>query len=124
MIETSPGQTAREGRGPAFWNAREALHRAHKQKGGTPGPVAVIADQSLLAENLEAVLSALAFIVTRRTTRQREAVALARKARGLRAVADRLGISASAVSQLLRTAGFEEQNRLEGLVARLAGEVS
>lgn len=122
--ETSSGRTAREGRGPAFWNAREALRRAHKQKAGTPGPVAVVADQRFVAENLEAALSALAFIVMRRTARQREAVALARKAPGLRAVADPLGISASAVSQLLRAAGFEEQNRLEGLIARLVDEVS
>lgn len=123
-VETSSGRTAREGRGPAFWNAREALQRAHKRRGGTPGPVAVIGELPVAAENLEAALSALAFIVMRRTARQREAVALARKTRGLRAIAGRLGVSVSAVSQLLRTAGFEEQRRVEALAARLADEVA
>lgn len=124
-IDSSPAPTAREARGSAFWHARAALGRAHQRKGGAPGPIAVVAgaQEAALADDLEAALSAVAFIVARRTARQREALTAARQARGLGSVADRLGISLSAASQLLRASGLEEQRRLERLVARRATEV-
>lgn len=123
-IDQPLGATARETRGPAFWSAREAVARAHKQKGGSPGPIAVVGEPRAIAENLEAALGAIAFIIAKRTARQRDAVGLARQRSGLRWVADRLDVTVSAVSQMLRTAGLEEQLRLEMLVARLAAEVA
>jgi len=123
-IDLPMAATARETRGPAFWNARDALARAHQSKGGSPGPIAAIGDDSGVADDLEAALSAIAFIVARRTARQREALAVMRAAWGLRWVAERLSISVSAASQLVRASGFEEQRRLEALVARRAGGVA
>jgi len=125
-IDPSLAPTAREARGPAFWNARTALARAHQRKGGSTGPIAVVADadDAPLAEELETALSAIAFIVSRRTGRQREAIAVSRETVGVRRVAERLSISPSAASQLLRAGGLEEQRRLETLVARRAAEVS
>jgi hypothetical protein len=123
QVDVPLGRTARESRGPGFWHARDALTLAHKQKGGPPGPVAVVGEPDDIAQDLEAALSALAFIVTRRTARQREAIAASRGAHGLLGIARRLGIGVSAVSQLLRTAGREEQRRLESLIARLAEQV-
>jgi len=121
-IELPLGPTARDTRGPAFWNAREAVKRAHKQKGGAPGPIAVVGEERALADSVEAALSALAFIVGKRSARQQQAVDLARAGRSQRAVAEDLGITVSAVSQLLRASGFDEQRRLEALVARLCAE--
>lgn len=123
-IDEPSGKTARETRGQAFWHAREAVERARKHKGGSPGPIAVIGEPVEVAEQLEAALSAVAFIVKRRTARQRAAVDLARTTSGLQPVASALGVSVSAVSQLLRTAGLEEQTRLERLVASLAESVA
>lgn len=121
-VELPLGETARDSRGPAFWNAREALVLAHKQKGGPPGPIAVVGHPLAVAEDLGAALSALSFIVTSRTPRQRAAIAAARgtKGLGLIRVAKRLGTSISSVSQLLRAAGREEQRLLEQLIARMA----
>jgi hypothetical protein len=123
-IDLPLASTARETRGPAFWNARDALGRAHQSKGGSPGPIAVVGDDKAVADDLEAALSAIAFIVSRRTARQREALAVMRLAWGLRWVAERLDISVSAASQLVRASGFEEQRRLEALVARRAAGVA
>lgn len=123
-IEEPSGRTARETRGPAFWHAREAVERARKRKGGSPGPIAVVGEPAELAEQLEAALGAIAFIVKRRTARQRTAVDLARVTSGLQPVAGALGVSVSAASQLLRAAGLEEQRGLERLVASLAEQVA
>lgn len=122
-IDQPVGPTARDSRGPAFWHAREAVERAQQHKGGSPGPVAVRGEPAALAEDLEAALSAMAFIVKRRTQRQQVACDLARQESGLQPVANTLGISSSAVSQLLRGAGLEEQSALERLVAHLAEDV-
>jgi SatD family protein len=123
-IDSPVGATARESRGSAFWHAREAVLLAHKQKGGAPGPAAVVGEPQRAVDDLAAALSALAFIVAGRTERQRQAIEAARGTQGLRAVAKRLDISVSAVSQLLRAAGYREQERLHGLVSRLAAEVA
>lgn len=119
-VELPLGETARDSRGPAFWHAREAVVLAHKQKGGPPGPIAVVGDPLDAAEDLGAALSALSFIVTSRTPRQRAAIAAARGTKGLIGVARRLETSISSASQLLRAAGREEQRLLEQLIARLA----
>lgn len=93
---------------------------AHKQKGGPPGPIAVVGDPLDAAEDLGAALSALSFIVTSRTPRQRAAIAAAHGTKGLIGVARRLETSISSASQLLRAAGREEQRLLEQLIARMA----
>jgi hypothetical protein len=121
-VEEPLGATARDSRGPAFWAAREAVNLAQKRSGGPPGPVAVVGEPPRLAESIEAALSAVAYIVSRRTDRQREAVAAARRDASVRTVAGELDVTASAASQLLRLAGFEEQRRLERLVANLADD--
>jgi hypothetical protein len=113
------GEDARSSAGPAFWAAREAVTRAKKRT--APQPVAVEGGPQSVAADLEACLSALAFIVLRRTEPQQEAVALLREGSSRARIAERLGISESAVSQRLRGAGAEEEAGLRRLAASIAG---
>jgi hypothetical protein len=123
-VERPLGDTAPESRGPAFVAARAAIE-ASKKKRRSPRGLAVAgaegdAEAQRVAEDLDAGLNALAYILDGRTARQHEAVRLAE--RGLRGVeiAAELGVTQQTVSQVLRDAGFEEQRRLMGLVTRIA----
>jgi hypothetical protein len=123
-VERPLGLTAREARGPAFWCAREAIELAHNQKSGPPGGVAVVGEPSKTADDLQAALSAIAYIVERRTPRQEAAVRRARVERGLRSIAESLEITVQTASKLLRSSGYAEQLLLERMATRIADKVA
>ncbi len=98
-------RTARDSRGPAFYDARRAVTDAKRAPWGFAlhGPPGL--------ERAEAALAVCAWVVRHRTAAQREAAELLAVLGTRRAVAERLGVSAQAVSQRLRTAGLDEEER-------------
>lgn len=108
--------TARASAGPAFIAARAAVERARSR--AVPVPLAVNGAQEEAARDAEAVLHLAAAVVRRRSRAGWEAVdALA--AGTQRHAAQRLGISAQAVSQRLRAAMWEEELGVRPTAARL-----
>ncbi len=111
--EAPLGRTARDSRGPAFYDARRAVTDAKRAPWGFVllGPPGI--------ERVEAALAVCAWVVRHRTPAQREAAGLLAALGTRRAVAERLGVSAQAVSQRLRTAGLDEEARGRLLAAGL-----
>jgi hypothetical protein len=114
------GPTARDSQGPAFWHAREAVEAAKKQS--RPQPVAVAGEPPHLAAALDACLSALAFIVLRRSDEQKVSVRLRRAGLKNKDIAAELNVSPPAVSQRLRGAGADEEAGLRRLAVSLADQ--
>lgn len=115
-VEKPLGRTARDSRGPAFWNAREAVARA-KQRAWR---CAVVAGEAMeAAEDLEATLAMLIFIVDRRSERGWEMIDLISDGLNQTEIADRLGISKQAVSKVLLATGREEERRGREVAQRL-----
>jgi hypothetical protein len=114
------GPTARDSQGPAFWHARQAVEEAKKQSHSQP--VSVSGEPRELALALEACLTALAFIVLRRSPEQAESVRLRRAGFTNKQIAAELQVSPPAVSQRLRGAGADEEARLRHLAIALANE--
>lgn len=124
--EPLPDDT-REGRGPAFWAAREAIRRVKTRRASRPVAVST-GEQDAgpgfveTAARLDACLGALAFIVARRTAKQQlVADAYYESGRSLEAVIDRLGLSPQGARQRLVAAGGQEEHDLIRLTASLAG---
>jgi hypothetical protein len=123
-VESPLGATARDSRGPAFWAARTAIDDA-KNGRKSPRGLAVAGEEgrfARIAQDLDAVLNALAFILDSRTKRQELVVERARRRLTGAAIAAELGVSPQGVSQLLRAAGLEEERRMDALAERLAEE--
>lgn len=96
-------RTARESRGPAFYAAREAVESA---KVTAPG-IAVVGPASF--EPFSDAMLLLISIVRRRTARQHEAAVLYRELESMAAVARRLALSPSSVTERLQGAGMQEE---------------
>ena len=109
--------SAPESAGEAFILAREAVERARGRSVSVPLAVAAV-DQGA-AEEAEALLQLLAAVVRRRTAAGWEVVDLMTRVGTQREAADRLGITAQAVSQRLGAALWHEETRLHPLAARL-----
>jgi hypothetical protein len=112
--------STRAGRGPAYLSAREAVTAAksapwHLRVSSTsaPGP----------ARALESTLWLWAAVLARRTARGWEVADLTDQGLRYDEVADRLGISQSAVSQRAAAAGIVETRRARELVTSLVEEV-
>jgi hypothetical protein len=120
-IEAPLPATAREGRGSAFWAAREAVERAKGQRAGRP--VRVLGDDGTAAERLEACLGVLAWLITRRSPRQR-VVADSVLQVGLSGteVAAALGLTRQGAVKQMAAAGCREELELRALAASLAQE--
>jgi hypothetical protein len=121
-IDEPLGPTARDSRGPAFWAARSAVGNA-KNKHKSPRGVAVVSAASRwndVAQDLDAALNALAFIIHSRTRRQWEAVWWSERELSGADIAKKLKVTPQASSQLLRAAGAEEERRLKTLIDHLA----
>lgn len=112
--------TAAESSGEAFVLARDAVERARGRS--VPVPLAVEGADSSAAADAEALLQLLATLVRRRSQAGWEVVDLLAETDTQREVAERLGITAQAVSQRLDAALWHEELRLHPLAARLLTE--
>lgn len=104
QVESPVPRDVRAANGPAFVSAREALNAAHN----APQDLKVGGGAGDTGEDLEAALWLLVALWRRRTDAGWEAVEAASTGRQYREVAQLLGISASAVSQRLRSSGYAE----------------
>ena len=116
--------TTRAGAGPAFLSARRAVDAA-KQR---PTRLAVRGAVPPEAADAQAVLSALAVLVERRSEQAWEAIALVEAGRKQADAAAALGISRQAVGQRLAAGLWELERELRPtagrLLARAAGEAA
>jgi hypothetical protein len=119
-IEGSLRETAARSRGPAFYNAREAVEAAKRSQHG----FSVRAEDTRLASDIQTVLELLAFLIRRRGNdpMRWQAVELAGEGASTVEVGDALGISQQAASKRLRNTGFYEERRGRELAERLLGE--
>ena len=119
-VERPLPEDTREGRGPAFWSAREAVAKAKSQRASRPIAVRGADGATDTAAWLDECLGALAFIISRRTEAQRRVAGAWQKAGSVQAVADELGISVQGSRQRILAAGCEEEDDLVRLAARIA----
>ena len=117
--EPLPAST-REGRGPAYLRAREAVTRAKS----APHRLTVVGGREDAGpEALETVLGLWAGLLERRSERGWEVHDLMAEGLSHAEAAARLGISASAVSQRAQAAGLVDEQRARALAARLWDEL-
>lgn len=109
-----PGST-RAGAGPAFVAARAAVEAAKRR----PARVAVRGAASTPAGDAQAVLTALAVLVQRRSEQAWEAVQLVTAGRTQAEAAAELGITRQAVGQRLAAGFWEVERDLRPTAARL-----
>ncbi|MEO5851425.1 MAG: transposase [Nocardioides sp.] len=109
---------AREGRGPAYLLAREAVTAAK----GAPWQLRVGGADPYLARQLESAVWLWAAVLGRRTDKGWQVVDLVDSGLSYERTAARLGISQSAVSQRAQAAGLAEGRRARELVAHLVAE--
>lgn len=121
-VEEPLPKDTREGRGAAFWAAREAIAKAKSQRASRPLTVRGAESGKEAAPWLDECLGALAFIISRRTGAQRRVAAAWQRAGSAMAVADELGISVQGARQRILAAGCEEEDDLVRLTARIAAE--
>jgi hypothetical protein len=110
----TPGGT-RAGAGPAFLAARSAVEAAKRR----PVPVAVRGAATEPAADAQAVLTALAALVGRRSAQAWEAIALVESGRTQAQAAAELGVTRQAVGQRLAAGLWEVERDLRPVAARL-----
>jgi hypothetical protein len=111
-----PGST-RAGAGPAFVAARSAVDAAKRR----PVRVAVRGVAAEPAADAQAVLTALAALVERRSDQAWEAIGLVEAGRTQAEAAAELGITRQAVGQRLAAGLWEVERDLQPAAARLLG---
>jgi hypothetical protein len=109
-----PGST-RAGAGTAFVAARAAVEAAKRR----PARVAVRGAVSMAAGDAQAVLTALAVLVQRRSVQAWEAIALVEAGRTQAEAATELGVTRQAVGQRLAAGLWEVERDLRPTAARL-----
>ena len=114
-VQTPLPESTRAATGPAFLCARRAVDAAKQRPGRLAVRGAVPAD----AADAQAVLSALAVLVGRRSDQAWEAIALVEEGRTQAEAATALGISRQAVGQRLAAASWELERELRPTAARL-----
>jgi hypothetical protein len=114
-VQTPLPQSTRAGSGPAFLSARRAVDAA-KQR---PFRLAVRGAEPTEAGDAQAVLSALAALVDRRSEQAWEAIALVAEGRTQAEAATHLGISRQAVGQRLAAGLWDLERELRPTAARL-----
>jgi hypothetical protein len=115
-VETPLPDSTRAGRGPAYVAAREAVTGAKS----APWRLRVAGDEPVAARRLESAVWLWAAVLDRRSLRGWEVADLVDTGLRYDAVAQRLGISQSAVSQRAAAAGIVEGLRARELVTDLA----
>ena len=114
-VQTPLPASTRAATGPAFLSARRAVEAA-KQR---PVRLAVRGSVPVEAGDAQAVLSALAVLVERRSPQAWEAIALVAEGSTQTQAATRLGISRQAVGQRLAAGSWELERELRPTAARL-----
>jgi hypothetical protein len=114
-VQTPLPSSTRAAAGPAFLGARRAVEAAKQRSARVAVRSTVAAD----AEDAQAVLSALAAIVQRRSPQAWEAIALVEDGRTQAEAAAELGISRQAVGQRLSAGLWELERELRPTAARL-----
>jgi len=128
-VEEPLPDSVREGRGPAYWAARQALVSAGGQRQDRPVAVRCAEGHSpesdeAAAMALERCLGVLAFILNRRTDKQREAADIAYEADySVKVVIESLKLSPQGAHQRLNAAGSREEADLIELATELARPV-
>ncbi len=115
--EPLPAST-RAGRGAAFVRARQAVGRAK----GAPHRLSVVGADDYRARHVETVLWLLGSVLDRRSARGWEVADMLAQGLSRGAIAEALGISASAVSQRAQAAGVAEEERGRELLVVLLAE--
>jgi hypothetical protein len=114
-VQTPLPQSTRAGAGPAFLCARRAVDAAKQRPSRLAVRGAVPAD----AGDAQAVLSALAVLVDRRSDQAWEAIGLVTEGRTQAQAATELGISRQAVGQRLAAGLWDLERELRPTAARL-----
>ncbi len=114
-VHTPLPRSTRAGSGPAFLSARRAVEAAKQRSPRLAVRGAVPAD----ASDAQAVLSALAVVVERRSEQAWEAIALVAAGRTQAEAAGALGVSRQAVGQRLAAGLWELERDLRPTAARL-----
>ena len=114
-VQTPLPPSTRAGAGPAFLSARRAVEAAKQRPFRLAVRGAVPAD----AGDAQAVLSALAAVVDRRSGQAWEAIALVADGRTQAEAATQLGISRQAVGQRLAAGLWDLERELRPTAARL-----
>ncbi len=114
-VQTPLPQSTRAAAGPAFLLARRAVDAAKQRPARLPVRGAVPAD----ASDAQAVLTALAVVVDRRSPQAWEAIELLRDGRTQAEVAAALGISRQAVGQRLAAGLWDLERDLRPTAVRL-----
>jgi hypothetical protein len=114
-VQTPLPPSTRAGAGPAFVAARAAVEAAKRR----PARVAVRGPASTPAGDAQAVLTALAVLVQRRSAQAWEAIALVEAGRTQAEAADELGVTRQAVGQRLAAGLWEVERDLRPTAARL-----
>jgi hypothetical protein len=118
-VEKPLAATANRSRGPAFYNARDAVEAAKKSHYG----FAVRAADPGVAADVQATLELLAFLIRRRgqDPKRWQAVELAHLGESSASIGAQLGISQQAAWKRLRNAGVDEEIEGRRLASRLIG---
>ena len=114
-VQTPLPQSTRAATGPAFLSARRAVDAAKPR----PSRIAVRGASPSDASDAQAVLSALAVLVDRRSEQAWEAIALVEGGRTQAEAAAELGISRQAVGQRLAAGLWDLERDLRPTAARL-----
>jgi hypothetical protein len=114
-VQTPLPSSTRAAAGPAFLSARRAVDAAKQRS----VHLAVRGAAAAEAEDAQAVLSALAVIVERRSPQAWEAIGLVEDGRTQAEVAASLGISRQAVGQRLAAGLWELERELRPTAARM-----
>ena len=116
-IETPLPPDTREGRGPAFWNARAAIDEAKTRRGTRP--ISVVGEDGT-AQRLTECLDTLSFVINRRTDAQRAAADAYFRKGTVRAVAEELEMSVQGARKNVLAAGCDEEAALGSLTDWIA----
>ena len=116
-VQTPLPRSTRAGAGPAFLCARTAVEAAKRR----PSRVAVRGAESTAAGDAQAVLTALAVLIDRRSTQAWEAIELVAGGRTQAEAAAELGITRQAVGQRLAAGCWDVERDLRPTAARLLG---
>jgi hypothetical protein len=119
VVTPLPGST-RAGAGPAFVLARSAVEAAKRR----PARVAVRGAATPWAADAQAVLTALAVLVGRRSAQAWEAIDLVEAGRTQAEAAAELGVTRQAVGQRLAAASWEVERDLRPTLARMLAQAT